>query len=140
MQYSSLVSSKPPNAIYIAVSSDPNESSCGELLSEENLVKLNLTMQKTTYLSIGLTTVLVSALGYVSVMLGKGGWHHEDKGESFDYITEPISKSTDVTEPSKTLVEFTKTEFLTKQVVKVGDNIYVGIGWALANSIMIEGI
>lgn len=96
-------------------------------------------MQKTTYLSIGLTTILVSALGYVSVMLGKGGWHHEDKGESFDYITEPISKSTDVTESAKKLWDFYNTEYSEKEVVKVGENIYVAIGWALANSIMIEG-
>lgn len=57
----------------------------------------------------------------------------------FEYLQHPISKMTDVTEASKRLVRLTEEEFLKKEVIKVGQNIYVAIGYALANSIMIEG-
>ncbi|XP_039260178.2 linear primary-alkylsulfatase-like [Styela clava] len=59
--------------------------------------------------------------------------------DNFEHIKEPLAKITDQTYGSKKLVEFTKNEFLPRQVFKVGDNVYSAVGWALANSIMIEG-
>lgn len=61
--------------------------------------------------------------------------HHDN----FEYMQHPIAKITDVTEASEKLVRFTENEFLHKEVIKVGQNMYVAIGYALANSIMIEG-
>ncbi|XP_039272271.1 linear primary-alkylsulfatase-like [Styela clava] len=96
-------------------------------------------VNKYTYLTIGLTTVLVTVTGYIGVTIGNGGFHHGNGEDTFDYMSQPIAKTTDETESSRKLVEFTKTEFLTREVLKVSDNVYVAIGWALSNSIMIEG-
>lgn len=63
----------------------------------------------------------------------------EGSEKVFEYMKKPIVKLTDSTESSEKLVRFTAKEFLNKEIVAVGDNIHVAIGYALANSIMIEG-
>lgn len=58
---------------------------------------------------------------------------------SVKYLQEPLVQITDTTGPARKLVEFTKSEYLTKEVVKVTTDVYVAIGYALANSIMVVG-
>lgn len=59
--------------------------------------------------------------------------------ESFEYIDEPLAKFTDPTQATDNLIAFTESEFLTPEVVDCGEGIYVAIGFALGNSIMVEG-
>ena len=58
---------------------------------------------------------------------------------SIEYLHEPIASANDSTEASTNLIRFTKHEFGEKKVHRVTDNIYVAIGYALGNSIMIIG-
>lgn len=51
----------------------------------------------------------------------------------------PLVKTTDPTSASKKLTQFTETEFLSPEVVQVTENVYAGIGFALGNSIIVEG-
>ena len=92
-------------------------------------------MERATSGIIAITLLLVSI---ASGMVGMNAMQYEHP-DTFEYMKKPIVQVTDSTEASEKLIEFTKTEFLKREVVKVGDNIFVAIGWALANSIMIEG-
>lgn len=57
----------------------------------------------------------------------------------YPYIEEPIAKFTDPTQATDNLIAFTESEFLKRQIIAVGDNIHVAVGYGLGNSIMIEG-
>nr|XP_039269619.1 putative alkyl/aryl-sulfatase YjcS [Styela clava] len=79
---------------------------------------------------------IVAINGKLDVSMSKDGYHVADV---YEYLENPLSKMTDRTESSDKLVGYTGSEFLKREVLKVGSNVYVAIGFALANSIMIEG-
>nr|XP_039260177.1 putative alkyl/aryl-sulfatase YjcS [Styela clava] len=92
---------------------------------------------KETVLIASLTVALVTAVAYMAV--ANSSREASGNGVKFQYLTKTLAKMSDETESSKALVAFTKSEFLTPEILKVDQNIYVAIGFALGNSIMIEG-
>lgn len=84
-------------------------------------------------------TFLVGLFAYSSGLDNGIFDDHHGRSGAFKYMQGPLVQPIDPTGPSKKLIEFTKTEFLTPQIVRVTDNVYAAIGYALGNSIIIEG-
>lgn len=61
------------------------------------------------------------------------------KWGDYQFLTEPLTSHTTETEQSRNLVAFTASEYPIPEIIKVTDNVHVATGFALANSIMIEG-
>ena len=85
--------------------------------------------------------IIILMLRFLSITSGNG-LESEFQMHDFSskkFLQKPLAKEMDPTGPSRKLVQFTNDELLQRKVIKVTENVFVAVGWALANSIMIIG-
>nr|XP_039266186.1 putative alkyl/aryl-sulfatase YjcS [Styela clava] len=93
-------------------------------------------MENVHWLNFFLTAVLMAAIAYQGMRIIE---HETNDAAEFQYLKSPLTSESDMTEATRDLIVHSRKEFLNPEVIKVTDNVHVAVGFAIANSVMIEG-